>query len=182
MGRFFMEATEENAIRNLQRYLKQLSFFHPELIEDIIITGIYDNNTKNAVINLQRSFGLEANGAVDKLTWDMIYNEYQSSLSLNASAIGIDPFYDMPADYEIKPYESSALVKIIEIMLEEISAVYELDSKAITQNGVYDESKANAVIHIQKVNLLPQTGRIDRMTWEALAREYNAISRKNLSE
>lgn len=181
MNKHLIEATEENAVRNLQRYLKQLSYFYPLLIKDVIITGVYDTNTKNAVTELQRSFGIIANGVVDKSTWDMIYLNYVRSLNDKSTIGAIFPFYDKPASFYIPIGDTSQLVRLIEIMLDEISTVYEFDTE-ITQNGILDAEKSDAIKAFQAINLLPITGNVDRTTWDALASEYNAILRSNLSE
>jgi peptidoglycan hydrolase-like protein with peptidoglycan-binding domain len=181
MNMHLIEATEENAVKNLQRYIKQLSFFYPLLIKDIIITGVYDNNTRDAVTNLQKAFGIRATGMVDKITWDTVFEKYIQSLNENSSVGGILPFYDKPSSFEITLGDRSQIVKLIEIILDEISSVYEFE-KEISQNGIYDKDKADAVKIFQSVNLLPVTGNVDRITWNTLAGEYNAILRSNLSE
>lgn len=181
MNSYLVEATEENAIRNLQRYLKQLSYFYPLLIKNIIITGVYDTNTRDAVTNMQRVFGVNANGIVDKLTWDMIFANYLQSINENSSTNGIFPFYDKPSDYEIKIGSNSQLVKIIEVILDEISSVYDFNN-TVTSNGIYDESKVEAIKLFQSINLLNTTGNVDRSTWDSLANEYNIILRRNLAE
>lgn len=181
MSRYLTEATEVNAVRNLQKYLKQLSYFYPLLVKDIIITGVYDTNTRDAVTNLQRMFKISATGMVNKITWDMIFESYLKSINENSSTNGIFPFYDKPSDYEITLGDRSQLVRLIEIILDEISSVYDL-KYAITFNGIYDEAKVSAVKMIQEINLLPITGNVDRATWDVLANEYNAILRNNLAE
>lgn len=182
MTKRLIVATEENAIMNLQKYLKQLSYFYPSLVKDIIITGIYDSNTRDAVINLQKQFDVEASGIVDKITWDMIYACYRRSINENSSQNCISFFPDKPSTFEIKIGDNSPLVRIIEVILEEISAVYTDFENTVTANGIYDETKANAIRIFQRINLLDATGSIDSDTWNSLTYEYNAISRANSLE
>ena len=59
MNMHLIEATEENAVKNLQRYIKQLSFFYPLLIKDIIITtpfadlGLMKRNNEYRIVILK---------------------------------------------------------------------------------------------------------------------------------
>ena len=47
-------------------------------INEINLTGIFDNNTKNAVEKLQKKFRLRVTGIVDEITWTNIVENYKS--------------------------------------------------------------------------------------------------------
>ena len=51
----------------LQSTLKKLGFYKTS------IDGIYGNNTKNSVINFQKSFGLSQDGIVGNNTWNALF-------------------------------------------------------------------------------------------------------------
>lgn len=182
MSKNLMESTEENAIKNLQRYLKQLSYFYPSIVKDIIITGVYDSNTRMAVSNLQQESGLAATGIVDKVTWDMIFSYYLQSIEENSTSGCVSFFYDTPNNFEIIYGDNSPIVRIIEVILDEISTVYTDFENSVTENGIYDESKVKAIRIFQEINLLEVTGNVDSKTWNSLANEYNAIMRINNAE
>ena len=49
-------------------------------VPSVAVDGVYGNETKNAVIAVQKLSGLEQTGAVGALTWNAIvnlYNEYR---------------------------------------------------------------------------------------------------------
>ncbi|MBU3108952.1 peptidoglycan-binding protein [Clostridium gasigenes] len=46
-------------------------------IDEIPVTGEFDNNTKIAVEKLQKEFGLKVTGIVDEITWDKISSTYE---------------------------------------------------------------------------------------------------------
>ncbi|MBU3130876.1 peptidoglycan-binding protein [Clostridium gasigenes] len=46
-------------------------------IDEIPVTGEFDNNTKIAVEKLQKEFGLEVSGIVDEITWEKISSTYE---------------------------------------------------------------------------------------------------------
>ena len=61
------------AVRQVQIYLNGINdaFVMP--------SGVYDENTRIAVIGYQRSHGLEPTGTVDRATFDSIYKDYVSA-------------------------------------------------------------------------------------------------------
>ena len=62
-------------VEHLQYMLSVLSEYIPE-IPPLKIDGIYGNATRNAVLAVQRRFGLPQTGEVDFNTWDEIYDQY----------------------------------------------------------------------------------------------------------
>jgi peptidoglycan hydrolase-like protein with peptidoglycan-binding domain len=57
-------------------------------------------------------------------------------------------------------------------MLEEISVFYPFTPVEIT--GIYDEATRDAVSEVQIRYLLPVTGEVDKLTWNALVRLYDS--------
>ncbi len=174
------ESTYKNAVISIQRYLRQI-LHRDEQINKIPIDGIYGEHTRKGVMEFQKSNGLPSNGTVDRITWDMLYSEYQKSISDNSSAGSISPFFDRPSDYEIKLGDNNTLVSILEIIIEEIATIYTdiFDEYSLEKNGVYDKSKENFISSYQKINLLPVTGSVDRQTWNRLSEDFNVIQRNN---
>jgi len=66
-------------VREIQEYLRYLSFYNPLLIE-INVDGIYGPETEQAVRLFQRSHRMEETGRVNRPTWDMICAEYEAAL------------------------------------------------------------------------------------------------------
>lgn len=59
----------------LQEYLRRISEINPN-ISNISLDGIFGCETKNAVIEFQKEFGIDPTGIVDEITWDKLYEEY----------------------------------------------------------------------------------------------------------
>ncbi len=83
---------------------------------------------------------------------------------------GIRP-YPSTENYSVKDGERSELVFISQLMLNAVRLNYDLPQVGV--NGLYDTSTAEAVREYQRINLLPATGEIDPVTWDALAEDYN---------
>ena len=69
------QGNQGQGVRHLQYMLSVLSEFIPE-IPEVEIDGIFGPATRSAVIAAQRYLGLPQTGAVDKETWDEIYDQF----------------------------------------------------------------------------------------------------------
>ena len=67
----------QDAIFNLQKYLRAISFADTRVSRPPL-DGIFDTATEDAVRSFQSSRGMNANGLVDRATWDAIYEEYKA--------------------------------------------------------------------------------------------------------
>lgn len=62
-------------VEQLQTYLKTIAANTPS-VPDVTVDGYYGDQTKNAVLAVQRLEGIEQNGQVGVLTWNAIINLY----------------------------------------------------------------------------------------------------------
>ncbi|MBR2382058.1 MAG: peptidoglycan-binding protein [Clostridia bacterium] len=168
MSRQFLE---KDAIINLQTYLRAQVFLYPNAIIPPV-DGIFDTQTKNALIDFQIRNSLAPTGIADRITFELLYEQYLDILENSSLPNPIIPFPSHPTNYAIKRGENSFLVAVLQFMLNEIGAVYNV-FEAIEINGEYDEATENAIRSFQSINSLSPTGETDRKTWNALARIYN---------
>ena len=167
---------EREAVRALQRYLRQLSYFHEE-IGEVPVDGIFDRDTAAALRAFQALEGLPRTGKADLETWERLVAAYEASLESRRTPARMAYFPQIPENYAVEVGEAQFLVAVIQNALHELSTVYEgLDD--VPQSGVYDAATAEAVKRFQAVYGLPATGAVDRTTWNALADAYN----RNLHE
>ena len=61
----------------IQYFLGVISQFDPR-IPYIEVTGVFNESTQNAVQEFQRAYSLDVTGIVDRATWDVIYNTYET--------------------------------------------------------------------------------------------------------
>lgn len=163
--------TEKDAIRNLQTYLRRLSYINDDAIKSPI-DGIFESSTQNALRQFQRNNDLPVTGVADRATWDVLYAQYLNELKRLALPDPIIPFPSYPSDYKVASGEESFLVSIIQYMLKELSIIYDtFDAVEIT--GKYDQITKDAISDFQKRNGLSDTGDVDKETWNALSRIYN---------
>ena len=152
----------QEAIFNLQKYLRAISYAD-ESVTPPPVDGIFDSATEESVRSFQRSRGLIANGIVDKPTWDAIYEEYKKTLVDNTL-----PFFPAyPPNYKAELGEESVFVSIIQILLRELSAVYD-SFPEIEINGIFDKATESAIKELQKASGLEPDGKLDRKTYRRL--------------
>lgn len=164
-----MAENKASDVREAQRYLRTISKYNPN-IPMTVADGTYSDDTREAVAAFQRERGLPETGEIDPRTWDELYKLYKEAAlffaeleSINPRAVTETPLTKGSAGYP---------VYIIQVMLNTISQFYD-NLKGASINGIYDNETAEEIRRIQAISGLPETGDLNRATWNALARIYN---------
>ena len=171
------ENSHNLAVENLQRYLRQIALFDSSL-PLIAIDGIYGQQTQEAVVAFQRMVGLEETGMVDYTTWTQLFEAYMESILLHEQPEGFSPFPRFPVGYSVGSGNRQFLVEIIQYMLNELSTEM-IGIPRNAQGGLFDKDTEQGVLQFQKTQLLKETGRVDKATWNALVRAYNQMQRES---
>jgi len=167
------ELTVSNAIRQIQRYLRTLSY-NGYPIRPIPIDGIYAEETREAVSEFQRIVGLPATGIVDKATNDALFSAYTQTLSELRRTDPVPLFPRSPLRETLQKGDDYLPVLIVRYLLSELSAFYR-DIPPLSLSTVFDEETEQAVVKFQEANRLPTTGKVDKETWNALVRLYDVL-------
>ena len=163
--------TEKDAIKNLQTYLRAQTLVDSSFPQ-VPIDGIFDTQTKNALIEFQIRNNLVPTGVADRTTWELLYTQYLEILQNTSLPEALIPFPSYPSNYTIKKGEKSFLVAVLQYMLNEIGIIYNVFD-ALEINGEYDEATENIIRDFQERNGITPTGEVDRQTWGLIARIYN---------
>ena len=158
---------EREAIQNLQRYLYQLSFTDP-LIPPVPVDGVYGENTKRAVRAFRQTRNLPPGDQVDRETWDLIYLAHLESLEGTGRTEPLYLFPRHPETYSVGLGDEGLIISAIRYLLRELMINYGGDFEDIPLVGTYDTVTESAVKRFQKLHGLPETGRVDRVTWNRL--------------
>ncbi|MEG1437389.1 MAG: peptidoglycan-binding protein [Oscillospiraceae bacterium] len=166
------EGMTGNYVKILQYYLDVIAYFNTNL-SIIDVNGKYDKNTKNAVINFQKEYSINADGIVGRQTWNKITEVYKNILE------------SLPPDYSMgkaKLYPGIILEKGMEN-----SYIYDLQSylsvigDTYTQvpkpniTGYFGDQTYNSVIAFQNLFGLNQTGAVGPIVWNKIAQLYDDI-------
>lgn len=133
--------------------------------------GVYGEDTREAVRAFQAQSGLPKTGEVNKATWDAIFEKYKESIYMVSRA---EPIYPFPSNsYTSQSGERSDIIVLIQLILSALAVVYD-DFEDIVISGENDEVTREALKRFQGYNGLPQTGVLDKRTWDAAAKSFNA--------
>lgn len=166
---------ERQAVRNLQRYLRQLAHTDSD-ISTVPVDGIFDSQTKKSLMEFQQKYGLEVTGVADRRTWDVLFEAYSDSIERYSPPEKVDLFPRVPDDYELDIGDNSFIVATVQYMLREISRDFGSGAD-LELNGVYDDKTAEAVKSFQLRHGFEPHGRTDKRTWDRLTSAHNL--RKN---
>lgn len=160
---------ETQAIYNLQRYLRQLSRFDPD-IPTVDEDGIFGDTTRASLEVFQSKYGLPVTGVADAETWAMLFNEYLASVEAYTRPDPVYIFPRFPPDYSVGRGDENIYVAVIQLLLRDIITLYGLDAELLPIDGVFGARTEEAVRDFQRIQQLPPDGRVDRITWNRLAR------------
>ena len=160
----------QDAILNLQRYLRAISFIDSRITR-VPIDGLFDSDTQKAVSEYQRTRGLAETGIVDKNTWDRIFDEYKMITQAQDRTPTVNFFPTYPESYEAVLGEKSSFITAVQLLLRELSVIYD-DLPEISITGVFDTPTEESVKIFQLASGLEPTGRIDLLTWNRMGRDF----------
>ena len=160
---------ETQAIFNLQRYLRQLSRFDPD-IPSVDEDGIFGEETRRSLEAFQRKYGLPITGTADPETWSRLFGEYLASVEARTRPDPVFIFPRYPPDFSVGRGDRNVYVAVIQLLLRDVITLYGLDAELLPLDGFFDEQTEQAVRDFQRIQRLPEDGRVDRITWNRLAR------------
>ena len=160
---------ETQAIFNLQRYLRQLSRFDPA-IPTVDEDGIFGEETRRSLSAFQQKYGLPVTGTADPETWARLFSEYLASVEERTRPDPVYIFPRNPADYSVGPGDENIYVAVIQLLLRDIITLYGQDASLLPLDGIFGEITEQAVRDFQRIQRLPEDGRVDRITWNRLVR------------
>ena len=163
--------TKDTATRNIQRYLRRLSYEN-ESIPRPPIDGIFDTATEDSLKAFQRIYELAPTGRADRVTFDTLFRAYLSAQAKTDRSQTLDVFPKTPRDHVIDIGERSLTVSVLQLILGELTAVFDV-LEFYEATGIYDESTAENVRRFQRLSRLPITGKVDLVTWNRILRDYS---------
>ncbi len=155
-------------IRSLQTMLRILAEDdgrHLSLVPD----GIYGPETTAAVARFQQLHGLPITGVTDQKTWEAIEFHHRDARTRTEEAWPI--FLLLDPGEEILPDQRHPHLRLVQAMLWQLGETW----GSIPQpesTGVLDPMTEDALAVFQELHGYPVTGKLDKVTWKALALHY----------
>ena len=163
---------DEN-VRRMQLYLNRISANYPSIPKINVINGLFDENTENAVRAFQRIFDLTVDGIIGKATWYRIvyiYSAVTRLAELTSEGVGYE---NLPKRFEGDLSEGDSGGQVV--TLQYFLAILAFFNQSIPQpdiDGIYGSGTKSSVLAFQRFAGLPETGTVDKLTWDNIYGAY----------
>lgn len=163
-------------VSSLQYMLRRLAQAYPELTE-LVVDGVFDEQTLEAVMRFQRKFHPPVTGTVDQDTWNAIRDQWLAVETGQSEARAVRAF---PSEgIEIEEGDIREYMIIPQTMFRVLSRQFE-GIAPDDADGLHGPASAQNVRWLQRAAGLPGTGVMDQATWGALSRLYEIFVVKDL--
>lgn len=153
------------AIRAIQTYLKALNYN-----SSVIPNGVYDDNTRLAILDFQSKNNIAKTGVVDQTTFNLLYAEYVYKLRKQRIRKESGTFTSFP----LREGETGQAI----LHLNEALAVL-LDYYGIThrlrRSSFYSKETSAAVNKLQKIYMLPDSNFVDEELYIIMMTDLNSL-------
>lgn len=175
-GTLLAPGSSGNDVQRIQIQLNRISRNYPAIPKIDKADGFYNVSTEQAVRKFQQIFNLPETGTVNQATWyriAYIYTSVKRLAELDSEGISQGEF-SLQFTEDLRPGMQSNQVQGLQYFLAVVGAYY-ASVLPIQITGFYDRQTEDSVRSFQRVFGLPQTGIVDRTTWEELYRAYMGI-------
>lgn len=171
------EGMAGNEVKNIQVQLNRISRNYPAIPKIAQTDGIFGADTKEAVQKFQEIFDHQPTGIVNEATWykiAYIYTSVKRLAELSSEGLSFEETEKQFAN-EQKIGSQGFQVREIQYYLSVVGAYYD-SVLPVEITGYFGEETEKSVKSFQQVFGLPQTGVVDRQTWNDLYRAYAGIA------
>lgn len=167
MNRTFFHISDEAAyIRGIQLRLREIGR-RDKRITEVFIDGIYGEETKQAVKDLQRLNGLAVTGELDRATFELIDALYEEIL-ISTEVLGLKPKFTEYEGGVMRTGDSFDDIYMLQLLLRELSL--KDDRFYVEIDGTFNPQTEIAVKLLQESLRYEQNGEVDIKLWNALVR------------
>jgi peptidoglycan hydrolase-like protein with peptidoglycan-binding domain len=157
----------------IQIRLNRISANYPGIPKINPQDGFFGVETENAVKKFQEVFNLTPDGIVGRATWNSIqqvYSAVKKLSQLNSEGVRLD---DVDTRYpgELSRGSKGEGVLTVQYYLSYIN-LFVPTVAAAAMDGDYGPATTNAVLSFQRTYGLPETGVVDRATWDRIENVY----------
>lgn len=169
-----MRQNNREATIMLQTYLRQLAY-HDNDIPRVVIDGVFEEQTEEALRAFQRKYEIEPTGRADMRTWNLLYRKYLESVDENTISESLLIFPTRPDNFYYKVGDTGYGIGAIQMILDSLDIYYDFGEIQIDQK--FGEQTRRAVEKFQEKNGIYKSGNVDKKTWNLLAEQMNFLHR-----
>ncbi|MBE6610242.1 MAG: spore cortex-lytic protein [Ruminococcaceae bacterium] len=163
-------------VKAVQVRLNRISTNYPAIPKISPVDGVFGENTRQAVLEFQRVFGLTQDGVVGRATWYrilFIFNAVKRLSELNSEGLTFDEISrQFPEELSVGSQGNE--VRLVQYFLNYVAA-YSTAVPPIAIDGIYGQNTRDAVTAFQRLAGIPETGVIDELTYSVLYDAYRGI-------
>ena len=166
----------EDVLR-VQNRLNRIAINYPAIPFITVAEGVYSAETIRAVRSFQQVFGLPVNGTVDEDTWYRIIYIYNAVKRLGElESEGEEEQSGVYPGNDVQIGDRGPNVLRLQWYNNAIARSNQFPQlRVIDLDGIYDTETSEAMKNLQSLLGLPQTGVVDKATWDAVTRLYNEV-------
>lgn len=159
-------------VRVLQYYLSVVALFYDTVPQPGEIDGIFGERTQTSVRAFQTTYGLEANGVVDLITWQELNRAYRGIVEDTPQLEGGVALF--PGEI-LRLGSQGENVRQLQIYLNRIAESYP-SIPTVSPTGVFGNQTQAAVIAFQTQFGLQPNGIVSAPTWDLAAGLYSDLT------
>ena len=140
------------------------------------VDGIFGSRTEASVIRFQEIFGLEPDGIVGRATWYALVRLYTAVTALSELRSQGQRFYAISWQYPdaLRRGDTGSKVEQLQYMLSVLSSFIP-EIAPLTIDGIFGPATENSVRAAQRWFNIPETGIVDRETWDEIYYQFSGI-------
>ena len=158
-GRVLSVGSRGLDVLRMQYYLRVIAEVD-KAIPQTAIDGVFDVDTRDAVTEFQRYYGLTTTGVIDKTTWDKIVNAYYYVIEQEGI---IEPYPGTPLSVGSTGSEVIFIQKLLNRIAESVTSI-----PSVNEDGIFGEETEKAVKAFQSYYGLDADGIVGPETWNRL--------------
>lgn len=167
----------------VQVELNRIAQNYPAIPKLSTVDGIFGSATEASVRAFQRIFNLAPDGVVGQATWYALVRLYTAITALSELRSQGQQFYSINWQYPnaLSEGDTGDKVRHLQYMLSVLSA-YIPSIPNLEVDGIFGPSTRESVLSAQRWFDLPETGRVDRATWEEIYDQFAGIENTSLRD
>lgn len=160
------------AVREIKKYLLIISEnLHPQ-IPRTTVDGFYDEETKAAVTEFQKIYGIDPVGTVDYETFTKIYEIY-SDILFDIIEWG---YVIEDGGFPLSLGDYSEDVRALHMLIGELGKTYS-DLPKVGTGSYYSEKTENAANELRRIFMMPVASGVDKALFVRIKKELRARRR-----
>ena len=165
-------------VRAVQFILNRISQAYPAIPKIPLVDGYFDPSTEEAVKTFQKIFDLVQDGIVGRSTWYQLIRIYTGILQLSELASEGQAFFHAQLTYpeQMEYGDRGTNIALLQYLLSILAQFY-TNVPAVEIDGSFGAQTRASVRALQQEAGLPQTGVVDRDTWDDLVARFVGIDR-----